>query len=144
MATKAALKVVEARRAIVVRLLVMHIKHADLSAEVDLLKDQLRDEVEKLGNGLTEQTLICLLSAGTEGQVQGNRSEAQRGDSDLQRTRTVCCCPAARAAAGARSSKAGSRRTCRFQSAPPQRRTRRRKGSRFGATEFIRNPTLTY
>jgi hypothetical protein len=43
------------RREIADRLLALHIKHAELFAEIDTLKDQLRDEAEKLGKGLTEK-----------------------------------------------------------------------------------------
>lgn len=52
---KAALKVVETRRDIADRLLALHIKHAPLFAQIDALKEQLRDEAERLDKGFVEK-----------------------------------------------------------------------------------------
>jgi hypothetical protein len=55
MGAKAALKAVETPRDIADRLLALHIKHADLFAQIDALKEKLRDEAEKLGKGFVEK-----------------------------------------------------------------------------------------
>lgn len=67
---KAALKVVETRRDIADRLLKLHEKHAALFAEIDALKDKLRDTAETAGSGFTERfgdRGTVVVSAGSKG-----------------------------------------------------------------------------